>query len=163
MKRGFFMFIGTSGILSATEINWGLVGSTVVTGLVVVFLILAILVFFLWAFGKIFKAINNASDRRERRKLIEKNDSAKSFRLDNGTKEPAATAQPPAQTPETPEEEEYYEEDDDEIIAVIAAAIAAYGAAEGKQYRIASIKRPKSARSCWSAAGIAENMRGFIN
>jgi Na+-transporting methylmalonyl-CoA/oxaloacetate decarboxylase gamma subunit len=149
--------------LMATEIDWGLVGSTVVTGLVVVFLILAVLVFFLWAFGKIFGAINNAADKRERKKLIERNDAMRSFRLQNSSDVPKPAPGPsPAVSPE-PVEDEYEDEDDDEIIAVIAAAIAAYGAAEGKQYRITRVQRPKSARSGWSAAGIAENMRGFIN
>ena len=147
----------TGAVLMATDVDWGLVGSTVVTGLVVVFLILAILVFFLWAFGKIFKAINSAAEKKERKKLIERNDSMKSFRLEKET-DPSAS---PAVT-DAPEEE-YEDEDDDEIIAVIAAAIAAYGAAEGKQYRITRVQRPKSARSGWSTAGIADNMRGFIN
>lgn len=146
--------------LAAEEIDWGLVGSTVVTGLVIVFLILAVLVLFLWAFGKIFKAINDASDKRERKKLIARNDHLKSFRLDKPSDKPAAPASPSSE----PEPEIVYEdEDDEEIIAVIAAAIAAYGAAEGKQYRITRVQRPKSARSGWSAAGIADNMRGFIN
>ena len=162
MKRGLLMFNAAYPAVMATEINWGLVGSTVVTGLVVVFLILAILVFFLWIFGKIFKAINEASDKRERKKLISRNDQMKSFHLESG-KTPAPAPQPAAAPETAPEpDEEYIDEDDDEIIAVIAAAIAAYGASEGKQYRIASIKRPKSARSGWSAAGIAENTRGFI-
>lgn len=154
------MFNTATAKVMASEIDWGLVGSTVVTGLVVVFLILAILVFFLWAFGKIFKAINNASEKRERAKL-KRDDSMHSFKLEN----PAAPAPAPkpAGVPGEEPVQEYEEEDDDEIIAVIAAAIAAYGEAEGKQYRIASIKRPKSVRSGWSAAGIAENMRGFLN
>ena len=147
--------------LMATDLDWGLIGSTVVTGLVVVFLILAVLVFFLWGFGKIFKAINNAGEKRERKKLIERNDSLKSFKLDNGSGKPAAPAV--TETPEPAAAEEPEDEDDEEIIAVIAAAIAAYGAAEGKQYRITRVQRPKSARSGWSAAGIAENMRGFMN
>ena len=145
-----------NNISAAQEINWGLVGSTVVTGLVVVFLILAILVFFLWAFGKIFKAIGAAGEKREKQKL-----EAQSFHLQK-TK-PSAPAPAPVQTesPSEDDEDEYYDEDDDEIIAVIAAAIAAYGASEGKQYRIAGIKRKKTARSGWSSAGIAENMRGL--
>lgn len=155
------MFDKSVSALMASDLDWGLVGSTVVTGLVIVFLILAILVFFLWGFGKIFKAINSAGEKRERKKLIKRDDSAKSFKLDNGKPAPAA---PAAEiTPETSAEEEYEDEDDDEIIAVIAAAIAAYGAADGKQYRITRVQRPKSARSGWSAAGIAENMRGFID
>ena len=155
------MFDKSISALMAMDLDWGLVGSTVVTGLVVVFLILAVLVFFLWGFGKIFKAINSAGEKRERKKLIERNDSLKSFKLDNGTGQPGAPAV--TEVPDTAAEEELEDEDDDEIIAVIAAAIAAYGAAEGKQYRITRVQRPKSARSGWSAAGIAENMRGFMN
>ena len=110
---------------------------------------------FLWAFGKIFKAINGAAENREKKK-------AEAERAAQQTSKPVHTASV-IPSPSEPEEELYEDEDDDEIIAVIAAAIAAYGAAEGKQYRIASIKRPRSARSGWSAAGIAENMRGFMN
>lgn len=124
------------------EGNWGLIGSTVVTGIVIVFLILAILIFFLWAMGKIFQSIDKSAKKKNEQKAVI---------------EPAPVAQP-----ETAEVYEEYEEDDDEIIAVISAAIAAYGEAEGKQYRISSVrKREKSQRTGWSAAGIAENMRGF--
>jgi len=135
----------------AIELDWGLVGSTVVTGLVIVFLILAILVLFLWLFGRIFKAINNAGDKKAQLKQV-------------SAQQAAEARTPEAHVPLVPDtDDEYIEEDDEEIIAVIAAAIAAYGAAEGKQYRIASIKRPRSARSGWSSAGIADNMRGFYN
>ena len=123
-------------------------------------MILAILVLFLWLFGKIFKLINESGDKRARRK-IEMNNNMKSFRLENPTSKAPAQVSPPA--PAVPDDTEYEEEDDEEIIAVIAAAIAAFGEAEGKQYRIASIKRPKNARSGWSSAGIADNMRSFLN
>ena len=149
------MVTNLSAVLAAQELDWGLIGSTVVTGLVVVFLILAILVLFLWLFGKVFKGIGNLQQKKAQ-KAAEEAAAKKAAE----TKKPAAPA--PVQTSAAPEIE-YEEEDDDEIIAVIAAAIAAYGEAEGKQYRIASIKRPRTARSGWSAAGIADNMRGFIN
>lgn len=138
---------------AASDLDWGLIGSTVVTGLVIVFLILAILVLFLWLFGKIFKAINDAGDKKAKLKQVSPQQAA-------NTRTPASPSLSPAIAQE---DDDYIEEDDDEIIAVIAAAIAAYGAAEGKQYRIASIKRPRSARSGWSSAGIADNMRGFYN
>lgn len=136
----------------AADLDWGLIGSTVVTGLVIVFLILAVLVLFLWLFGVIFKAINNAGSKKAQLKQVT-------------AQQAASTRTPEAHVPLVPQtgDDEYIEEDDEEIIAVIAAAIAAYGAAEGKQYRIASIKRPRSARSGWSSAGIADNMRGFYN
>ena len=124
--------------------NWGLIGSTVVTGIVIVFLILAILIFFLWAMGKIFQSIENSKKKKTE---------------ENALVIAVAPSVPDTQTDET---EIYDESDDDEIIAVISAAIAAYGEAEGKQYRICGIKkREKSQRSGWSAAGISENMRSF--
>lgn len=123
--------------------NWGLIGSTVVTGVTIVFLILAILIFFLWAMGKIFQAIESSKAKKAEQKTT-------------------VAAPTPAVQPVPAEVYEEDEEDDDEIIAVISAAIAAYGEAEGKQYRISSVKkREKSQRSGWSAAGIADNMRGF--
>ncbi len=121
--------------------NWGLIGSTVVTGIVIVFAILVILILLLLAMGKVFQSIDNKKKKAAQAKVA-------------STPAPAA----PVVQAEVYEEEE----DDDEIIAVISAAIAAYGEAEGKQYRISSVKkREKSQRSGWSTAGISENMRGF--
>lgn len=121
--------------------------STLVTGIVVVFLILILLVFILWALGKV---LNMKKKPR------------------NTHAQAAASVQtapmPVVSEPRIDEydEEEEDDEDDEEIIAVIAAAIAAYGEADGKQYRIASVKRKeKSLRSNWSAAGINENTRPF--
>lgn len=124
--------------------NWGLIGSTVVTGIVIVFLILAILIFFLWAMGKIFQSVDKSKAKKAEQKAA------------------VSAAPAPESKPAPAEVYEEIEEDDDEIIAVISAAIAAYGEAEGKQYRISSVKkREKSQRTGWSAAGIADNMRGF--
>lgn len=115
--------------------------STLVTGIVVVFLILILLVFILWALGKVLNM-----------KKKPKNTPAEAV---------APVQAAPMPVVSEPEIEEY-DEDDGEIIAVIAAAIAAYGEADGKQYRIASVKRKeKSLRSNWSAAGINENTRPF--
>lgn len=125
-------------VLSAeAATDWGIVGSTVVTGIVVVFLILAILVGFLSLIGYILGQKKKASETA------------------------AVTAPPPAPAPIV-RQEETDEEDDNELIAVISAAIAAYGEAEGKQYRVVGVKkRDKALRSGWSAAGIAENTRGL--
>ncbi|MCM1055567.1 MAG: OadG family protein [Bacteroides sp.] len=122
------------------DIMW----STLVTGIVVVFLILILLVFILWAMGKLLN-------------IKKKPKAAPAAKAENA---PAQAAPMPAAVPQA--EEEYYDGDDGEIIAVIAAAIAAYGEADGKQYRIASVKKKeKSLRSSWSAAGINENTRPF--
>ena len=133
-----------TAVQESTGYDWSLIWSTVITGLVVVFLILAILVFLLWGMGKIFKTIDNAAKKKAA-----------------AVAETAVKADEPVQQAEAIEE--YIEEEDDgELIAVISAAIAAYGEAEGKQYKITSVrKRDKAARSAWSAAGIADNTRGF--
>ncbi len=132
----------SAGRVPSEHIN--LMWSTLVTGLVVVFLILVLLVIVLWALGKVMNI------------KIKPKKSAKA--------EPQNAAAPvsvPAPVPAAAAEEEALE-DDSEIIAVIAAAIAAYGESEGKQYKIASVKRKEKAlRSNWSAAGIAENTRPF--
>lgn len=120
--------------------DWGIIGSTVVTGIVVVFLILAILVGFLSLMGMILGGRKKSAP-------------------------PALAAEKPAAAVPVVnqiEDEAEDDADDAEIIAVISAVIAAYGEAEGKQYRIASVKkRDRAVRSGWSAAGIAENTRGL--
>ena len=116
--------------------------ATLVTGIVVVFLILVLLVFILWLLGKVLNI-----KRKPKNAPAEK------------PKEAAVVAAVPDVSVD-PEEDVDWFEDDSEIIAVISAAIAAYGEADGKQYRIASVKRKeKSLRGSWSAAGIHENTR----
>ena len=112
--------------------------ATVITGIVVVFLILAILIFLLYIIG---------------------------FFCNLGTKKktdkPAEVKQEPAPAP-APVEIIEEDENDDEIIAVISAAIAAYGADDGKNYVIKKIKRSeKQPRSSWGNAGVNENTRPF--
>ena len=132
---------------------WGSVGIITLTGILVVFFILAILIFLFWALGKTFQT-------------IDKNRAAKA----EAAKKAAAPA--PAAAPAAAEghgrpsrgAEEIVEEDDndDEIMAVISAAIAAYAEEEGTSYTIRDVKkRDKRARSAWSLAGIGENTRPF--
>ena len=136
----------TAAAAANTGLDWELVWSTVVTGFVVVFLILAILILFLSIMGGIFQGI----DKSKSKKAAAKAASA------------AETAAAPKNEPSAPAAEAYYDSDDEEILAVISAAIAAYGEADGKQYRITSVtKRDKKQRTGGSAAGIAENTRSF--
>lgn len=124
---------------------WGTVGIVTITGILVVFLILAILIFFFWLMGTIFKAI--AKSRAE------KAEAAK------------ASAPAPAPAPVVEEAvavEEAEPDNEEEIIAVISAAIAAYEGEGG--YTIKSITPRaggKRTRSSWSMAGIGSNMRRF--
>ncbi len=125
---------------------WGSVGIITLTGLLVVFLILAILIFLFWGMGKIFSG-------------IDKKKAAKAKAAADEAAKKAASAPVAAEAEETGDEDY---SDDDEIIAVISAAIAAYSEEDGKQYEIRSIKRKDNrTRSAWSLAGIGENTRPF--
>lgn len=122
---------------------WGSVGIITLTGILVVFFILAILIFLFWALGKTFQT-------------IDKNKAAKA---EAAKKAAAASAPAPAPVEEIVEESD---DNDDEIMAVISAAIAAYAEEEGTSYTIRDVrKRDKRARSAWSLAGIGENTRPF--
>ncbi len=126
---------------------WSSVGIITLTGILVVFFILAILIFFFWLMGVIFKSLDAKKAAKAKAEA------------DAKAKEAAAkAAEAPAPAAEV--EEDYT--DDDEIIAVISAAIAAYSEADGKQYEIRSIRRKDNrTRSAWSLAGIGENTRPF--
>lgn len=123
---------------------WSSVGILTLTGLLVVFVILGLLIFLFWLMGTIFKNIDK--NKAEKAKLA-------------AAEAATAAASTSAEMAEVVEE---YEEDDNEIVAVISAAIAAYSAEDGKNYTIKSIKRRDSrVRSAWSLAGIGENTRPF--
>lgn len=123
---------------------WGSVGILALTGILVVFLILAILIFFFWLMGTIFKAIDKSKAEKK-------------------ASEDAAKADVPAPVVETAAVEDTADDDEEELIAVISAAIAAY---EGDgNFTIRSVKRRggivSHTRSSWSIAGLGGNMRQF--
>ncbi len=127
---------------------WSTVGIITLTGLLMVFVILALLIFIFWGMGQFFKSM----DKKKAAKL-EAEKVAKA----------AEAAKKAAEAPVVEEiAEDDLTDDDDEIIAVISAAIAAYSEQDGKQYEIRSIRRKDSrTRSAWSLAGIGENTRPF--
>ena len=125
---------------------WSSVGIIALTGILVVFLILAILIFIFWLMGTIFKAVDKSKKARaEAKKKAEAEKNAASA--------PAAAVQT-EQAEEVPAEES----DDEELVAVISAAIAAY---TEQGFTIKSIRKHTSGRSAWSTAGISENTRPF--
>ena len=124
---------------------WGSVGIITVTGILVVFFILAILIFLFWLMGTVFQNVDKSKKAKA--------EAAKAAAAK------AAPAPAPAAVEEVAEEDE---DNDDEIMAVISAAIAAYAEEEGASYTIRDVKRrDKRARSAWSLAGIGENTRPF--
>ena len=122
---------------------WGSVGIITLTGILVVFFILAILIFLFWLMGTIFKNI----------------DKSKKAKAEAAKAAAVKTAPAPAPVEQVVPEAV---DDADEIMAVISAAIAAYAEEEGTSYTIRDVKRRDNrSRSAWSLAGIGENTRPF--
>lgn len=141
---------GTAADQLADPDYWSSVGILTVTGILVVFLILAILIFFFWLMGTIFKSIGNA-------KAAKKAAEAEAAKA-------AEAAKPAPVVEEAAADEEEEIADDNELIAVISAAIAAY--TDGEGYTIKSISRRGSdgtgrTRSAWSLSGLSRNMTKF--
>lgn len=115
--------------------------AVVITGLVVVFLGLVLLIAFITAIGAIFK------------KIDEKKAAAKA----------AEAAEKPAEAPKAALQPAASSSDDDEVIAVISAAVAMMAAADGTTYRVKSVKASKSvsAGNAWAAAGLRESTAPF--
>lgn len=127
------------------QMEWSYVFAVVITGLVVVFAALILLIIFISALGKLFEA--SAEKKKSQELAAIKSEPVKA-----------------AVQPEISQSEEIYEEtDNDEIIAVISAAVAMMAAAENKSYRIKSVKSVKngSSRNAWAMAGIRENTNPF--
>ena len=116
--------------------------AVVITGLVVVFLGLVLLIAFISLIGWLFKTM----DKNKK--------AAKAADAPAPKSAPAAVS--PAQTVQSA--------DDDEVIAVISAAVAMMSAADGTSYRIKSVKATSNgvpARNAWASAGLRESTNPF--
>lgn len=125
------------------QMDWSYVGAVVISGLVIVFVALILLIAAVWIMGKIFTAL-------------------KSGKSDKGGKTVEAAAPAPKPKNESaPVSQDM--EDESEIIAVIAAAVAAMSEEMGQPLRIRSIKRAGgvSAGNSWARAARSENTRAF--
>lgn len=121
------------------------VWAVVFTGLSVVFLALVILIAFVWIMGKIFTIGKNK----------------KKPPVNTVKQVPVKSAS--VQKANKPQKSNAVNTDDDEVIAVIAAAVAAMGQADGKTYKIRSVKATQrnAQRSAWSMAGLQNNTSPF--
>lgn len=133
-------------VLKGTEKLSGVeIASMTIIGLGIVFSGLLILVAFLYLSGGIFK----------------KADAAKK----KSASAPSAAPAPVKAAPAKQAASATAAEDDEEVIAVISAAIAAMGEADGKQYRLHSVKPVTrgggNGRSAWAQAGIHDATRPF--
>lgn len=130
--------------MNLENFGWSETWATVLTGFVIVFLALILLIIIFWAFGKV---------------------------MDNLTKnsKPAAPAAAPAapirSIPEVPKMAVEFAADgvSDDVIAAITGAISAILAEEGdgKTYVVRSVKRVRKSRGAWGRAGMEENTRPF--
>ena len=127
------------------DLGAGTVASVVITGIVVVFIGLVLLILLVSIYGKIFDVINN----RAARKAEEAKKAAEAAQ--------AATKPEPVKVA-APVVEDGIEE---ETVAVIMAAISAMSSAEGKKLVLKSVKTAKPQRPAWSTAGIIDNTRPF--
>lgn len=118
------------------NVDWGFTMAVVLTGLVVVFAALVLLVFVIWLFGKIMTAIGASGSKAEKKK-------------DAKSAVPVVEVASDGLT--------------DEVVAAIMAAVSAVLAEEGdeKPYVIKSIKRVRKNRFAWGKAAAVENTRPF--
>ena len=121
------------------DLGAGTVASVVITGIVVVFIGLVLLILLVSIYGKIFDVINSRAARK----------------ADEAAK---AVAKPEPIKAAAPVVEDGIEE---ETVAVIMAAISAMSSAEGKKLVLKSVKTAKPQRPAWSTAGIIDNTRPF--
>lgn len=116
--------------------------AVVITGLVVVFLGLVLLIAFISLIGAFFKK----ADKNKKAAKTEKSVAA-----------PAPKTAPAAVKP-------VQASDDDEVIAVISAAVAMMSETDGTSYMIKSVRAASNgvpARNAWASAGLRESTNPF--
>lgn len=112
------------------------------TGFVVVFAVLLVLIGVIKLYGTIIYNLQNKNRAKAKKKVVVEK------------VEPPVPAAPQPADVFQPEEEE-----DDALIAVISAAV--YSVMSSDKVRIRSIRRAPAGRSAWRAAGLSDNTRAF--
>lgn len=126
-------------------------GAVVLTGLAVVFFVILLLILIIWFMGKVIPAISDMLNGKGKTTEIAESKSV-------------PKPMPTQSTPKLVPSQDIAQTDDDEIIAVISSAVAMMSLADGKNYRVKSVKAIKgntSGRPAWSMAGLRENTRPF--
>ncbi len=130
--------------MNSAEI-WGVT----LAGFGIVFAALVILVFVIFLFGRIFEAMHQKKKNKESAQAATQ--APKSAPAVKAVPVPKAT--PPAAS-----------SDEDEVVAAIMAAIAMMSAADGKTYKIRSIKPAAGrleGRAAWAMDGRRQNVMPF--
>ena len=118
--------------------------TVLLTGIIVVFVVLLLLIFIIKAYGSIISGIQKSRDEKEKmkKKWDEHNKQLPelmNYKLGVNSKD-------------------YI---DEEVVAVISAAIAHLYLKSGESYEIKSIKRVFPSRSSWGRAGLLQNTKPF--
>ncbi len=126
------------------QMEWGYIGTVVVSGLLIVFVALWLLIIAVSVMGKIMEA----ADAKKKKAAAP---------ADVKREMPSPAAEPVTRDIPAPSYT-----DDTEVVAVIAAAVAAISEETGRKLRITGI-RPAAVqgRSAWGAAAMADSMRSI--
>lgn len=137
------------------EITWGNTLSVVLTGLVVVFAALVILIFLVWLMGKIFIAIGNTKNKEQEQQKQDARRQAQQAMADQAKADQVKTEQAGTGQIE--------EGIPPEVVAAISAAVAVVmeESAPGAAYTIQRVQRAGVGRSAWGNAGLAAQLSPF--
>ena len=137
------------------EITWGNTLSVVLTGLVVVFAALVILIFLVWLMGKIFIAIGNKKNKEQEQQKQDARRQAQQAMADQAKADQVKTEQAGTGQIE--------EGIPPEVVAAISAAVAVVmeETAPGTSYTIQRVQRAGTGRSAWGNAGLAAQLSPF--
>lgn len=137
------------------EITWGNTLSVVLTGLVVVFAALVILIFLVWLMGKIFIAIGNKKNKEQEQQKQDARRQAQQAMADQAKADQVKTEQAGTGQIE--------EGIPPEVVAAISAAVAVVmeESAPGAAYTIQRVQRADVGRSAWGNAGLAAQLSPF--
>lgn len=118
------------------------------SGILIVFSMLVFFVFLFTAFGKV---VSGLEERKKKKAAAKEAKASQPAAKPVEVKKAAAPAPAPVAEEGIP----------GAVIAAIAAAVAVMGEADGTTYTVRSVRRERSARPVWAAAGIIENTRPF--
>ena len=120
--------------------DWSLTINVTVTGIVLVFAMLLLLVFILYIFGWVSTSVQKAAKKRLDKALSSLSEETTEPAEDNTSVETGNS---------------------DEIVAVITAAVASLYTGTAKKTVIKSFKKSGGRRSIWANAGVRDNTRAF--
>ena len=132
------------------NVDWGYTFSVVLTGLVVVFAALVILIFLVWLMGRIFVTLGKKKAKDQEQQTQDTRRQAQQAMNAQIKAEQAAVEQVEEGIPP-------------QVVAAISAAVAVVmeETAPGTSYTIQRVQRAGTGRSAWGNAGLAAQLSPF--